>query len=117
MKAVAGALGVNELEGNADDITATITGNGWRQLKDGVEAKEAADAGELVIGGLRGSEHNPPRSHGHVVVVVTGGLAQKKYPTAYWGSLGGIGKKNSTINFSWREGDRDNVHYAAKVLS
>jgi hypothetical protein len=117
VKAVAGALGVTGLDGDADQITGTITGPGWRQLADGVEAKQAADAGEFVVGGLRGSEHNPARAHGHVVVVVTGGLANKKYPTAYWGSLGGIGRKNSTVNYSWREGDRDKVHYAAKTIA
>jgi hypothetical protein len=31
----------------------------------------------------------------HVVVVVDGPLAHGKYPTAYWGSLHGIGKKIS----------------------
>ncbi len=117
VKAVSEALGVTGLAGDADQITGIITGHGWRQLANGVEAKEAADAGELVVGGLRGSEHNPARAHGHVVIVVTGGLAKEKYPTAYWGSLGAVGKKNTTVNFSWREGDRDKVHYAAKVLS
>lgn len=116
--AVATALGVGGLTAPADAITATIQGGGaWRVLADGVEANAAADAGELVIGGLKGSEHDPARSHGHVVVVVAGLLAQDKYPSAYWGSLDGTPYKKTTVNFAWRAADRDKVHYAAHRLA
>ncbi len=35
--------------------------------------------------------------HGHVVVLVPGPLSHGKYPTAYWGSLGGVPKKYTTL--------------------
>ena len=46
-----------------------------------------ADSGDYVIAGLKGGNHDPPRAHGHVTVVVSGPLAGGKYPTGYWGSL------------------------------
>jgi hypothetical protein len=115
--AVASVLGATGLAAPADAIVDTITSSpDWRVLQDGVEAKQAADAGQFVIAGLRGAEHNPPRDHGHVVVVVSGGLAQGKYPTGYWGSLGSTPYKNTTINYAWNAADRDSVHYAARSL-
>ena len=89
----------------------------WVQLgKDGVAAKNKADAGWFVIGGLLSIKNVPPQDHGHVVVVVSGPLAQDKYPTAYWGKLGGVGEKNKTINWAWNVASRDNVIYSAKKL-
>jgi hypothetical protein len=116
-KAVAGQLGVT-LTGQADDIVDTIrTDPKWTRLADGVAAAAAAVAGQLVIGGLRGEEQANPDPHGHVVVVVATApgqsLAHGRYPFAYWGRLGGVGKENATINFAWRPEDRDNVSYAA----
>jgi hypothetical protein len=67
----------------------------------------------LVIAGLKSSEHRPPRNNGHVAIVVSGPLANGKYPTGYWGSSGGASAKNQTLNYSWNAADRDNVHYAA----
>lgn len=116
-KAVAASVGVAGLDGDANHITDIITGPGWRQIADGAAAKAAADSGEFVLGGLRGNEQAQPSTHGHVVVVVTGGLAQGKYPTAYWGRLGGSGEKNKTLNYAWRQGDRDKVHYASKTIA
>jgi GH24 family phage-related lysozyme (muramidase) len=115
VKAVATEYGIT-LAGVADDIVDTIKGSGWEQLSDGIAAKAAADDGKLVIGGLKGADHDPPRDHGHVVIVVSGPLANGKYPTGYWGSLGGVGKKNTTINYAWVAADRDNVVYAAKTV-
>lgn len=42
-------------------------------------------------------------AHGHVVVVVPGTLAHGRYPSAWWGSLGG-------------SPGRDHVSYAAHSL-
>jgi hypothetical protein len=111
-KAVADALGI-KLQGLADDIVETIRGGGaWAQLPNGGEAANSAGGGKLVIAGLKGSEQSNPDAHGHVVVVVAGPLAQDKYPSAYWGRLGGGGQKDQTINFAWRPEDRDRVTYA-----
>jgi len=114
-RAVSADVGVI-LSGNADKIAGTITGGDWSQLSDGAAAADDAAAGKLVIGALRSGEHSPPREHGHVVVVVSGSLAQGKYPHAYWGSLGSVGKKNETVNYAWTKSDRDNVHYASKSV-
>jgi len=118
VKAVAAELGVI-LTGDADSIVGAIEegGSNWLSVRDGVEAKNKADAGYFVIGGLKGKDHAKACKHGHVVVVVPGNLAHGKYPTAYWGSLrDGKAKKNATMNWSWEKGDRDKVVYAAHTL-
>lgn len=115
-QAVATNLGVT-LPTPADAIVDEITtGAGWVPLEDGIAAKQAADLGKLVVGGLKGADHQPPRTHGHVVIVVSGGLAHGKYPTAYWGTLGGVGAKNQTVNWAWKAVDRDQVQYAAQSV-
>jgi len=85
--------------------------SGFSRLADGVEAKARADAGALVVAGLRGPDHNPPREHGHLVIVVSGPLAHGRYPTAYWGTLGGTGMKSTPLNYAWTSADRDRVAY------
>lgn len=82
----------------------------WTVCKNGIEARQKAIEGNFVIGGLKAT------GNGHVVVVVSGPLAHRKYPTAYWGSLGGVGKKNTTINWSWNKTDRDLVTYAYRTF-
>lgn len=115
-KAVAKDLGI-DLSGLADDICDQIQGSDWNQLTDGVAAKQMADAGYFVIGGLKGADNVPPQTHGHVVVVVSGPLAHDKYPSAYWGKLNGVGSKDQTVNYAWNQASRDLVIYAAKALS
>lgn len=115
VKAVAGDFNIT-LTGQADDIVDKMNGADWNVLADGPAAKDSADAGNFVLAGLKGADHTPPRAHGHVVVVVSGPLAQGKYPTAYWGTLGGQGKKNTTLNYAWNAADRDNVIYRSKSL-
>jgi hypothetical protein len=110
VKAVAAEVGII-LTGQANDIVTQIQNEPWNTLADGVEAKMQAEEGLLVIGGLQ------ERDHGHVVVVVPGELNRGQYPTAYWGRLGGEGKKNSTINWSWKASDRDKVIYASCPIS
>ena len=48
--------------------------------------------------------------------MVPGPLAHDKYPTAYWGQFGGVGRKAATINWSWNANDRDRVTYAYHPL-
>src|SRR6185312_7656464 len=89
VRAVAEQLGVT-ISGLANEIVDTIrSGEEWRAVPDGVAAAERAAAGKLVIGGLRGDEQFEHSNHGHLVVVVDGPLAHGRYPSAYWGSLGG----------------------------
>lgn len=110
-KAVAKDFGIT-LTGNANAIVDHVRKK-WRKLADGKAAKRAADDGELVIAGLKGSEQSPPAEHGHVCIVVAGGLDHGKYPTGYWGRLGGVGERNKTLNYAWKAVDRDKVIYAA----
>jgi hypothetical protein len=123
VKAVVAALGLSTFvpSDDANTIVSKLsTATDWAAITpgDGLEAKAQADAGLLVIAGLKGSDQVNQEPHGHVVVVVTGPLdsGHSKYPTAYWGKLGGVGAKAETINWAWRAVDRDNVSYFAKSL-
>jgi hypothetical protein len=52
---------------------------------------------------LRAHGFDPPRDHGHVVVVVKGDdAAHPGFPLAYWGTLDGVGKKDSSIRNTFR---------------
>jgi hypothetical protein len=114
-KAVAIDFGIT-LTGQADNIVDQIQTAPWQSVADGPSAKTQAELGSLVIAGLKGAQHQPPRANGHVVVVVSGPLAQGKYPSAYWGTLGGTGAKNKTLNYAWNTADRDNVIYASTAI-
>jgi len=109
VKDIGKELGVN-LVGQANDMVEQVQKMPWKTIKSGAEAKLQATLGMFVIAGLR------DKPHGHVVVVVPGPLAHGKYPTAYWGSLGGVPKKNTTINWSWSKQDRDNVIYSCIAI-
>src|SRR4051812_36386472 len=118
VKAVVSSVSRSSLHGNADDIVDFLNHtDGWTVLAngDGQAAKEKADNGWLVVGGMMNTELTPARSHGHVVIVVTGSLdaVHHNYPTAYWGMFGGVGAKNKCLNYSFNRTDRDHVHYYA----
>lgn len=115
VKAVAARLGVT-LTGLADDIVDEIQQSPWHAIADGPGAAASAANGNFVVAGLKGADQVNPDPHGHVVVVVQGPLARDLYPTAYWGRLGGVGEKDTTLNFAWRDGDRDNLAYAAVAV-
>lgn len=103
LKAVAHRLGI-ELTGQANDIIATLR-TSWPRAMDGASAAALAAGGQLVVGGLEAA------GHGHVVVVVPGPLEHGKYPHAYWGRLNAVGAKDTGVNFSWNQTDRDRVGY------
>lgn len=115
VREVAKAIKVS-LSGQANEIVDQISGPGWTKIRNGIDAKQAADEGKFVIAGLKGSEQQEPSPHGHVVVVVSGPLHNGKYPTAYWGALKGTGRQNETINWAWTKADLANVKYAARSL-
>jgi hypothetical protein len=106
VKAVATDLNVT-LTGQANDIVDQIQKSPWKVLKDGKEADSEARAGKFVVAGLKDDPN------GHVVIIVPGELAHEKYPTGYWGHLGSVGYKNTTINYSWNSAERDKVIYAS----
>src|SRR5690242_13325958 len=93
VKAVAQELGVT-IDGQANDIVDAMQKFPWKFAASGADAALKASIGYLVLGGLKAS------GNGHVVVIVPGVVLDGKYPTAYWGSLNSVGKKNTTINFS-----------------
>jgi hypothetical protein len=115
LKAVATEFAV-DLTGQADNITDQITGEDWTVLSDGVEAKAKADDGWFVVAGMKSTDHIPPQSNGHVAMVVSGELAQGKYPTGYWGQLGAVGAKNKTLNWAWNKDSRDMLIYAGRQV-
>jgi len=116
-RAVGAELGV-EIDGFANDIVDEIRrGGSWHRLPDGIGAAASAGAGKLVLAGLRGDEQFEHSNHGHVVVVVDGPLAHDRYPSAYWGRLGGRGARFETVNWAWTQHDRDRVTYAAHDLA
>jgi hypothetical protein len=104
VKAVASELGII-LSGQANDIVDQIQKVPWEVLSSGVEASKKVHTG-VVIAGLQAP------LNGHVAVVVPGDLAQGKYPTGYWGRLGGVGKQKATLNWSWNAASRDKVVYS-----
>lgn len=108
VKAVARELGVG-LSGQANDIVKFMAANWW-PIYSGKEARDWAEAGYLVVGGL---EDTP---NGHVVVVVPGSLAYGKYPTAYWGRLNGTGEPGNTINYAWNPTKRDKVIFCGALI-
>ena len=105
---MAGEFGIT-LTGQANDIVDQIQRQPWQLLKSGYEANNRAGAG-LVMAGLKAAPL------GHVAIVVPGPLASGKYPTAYWGQLGSVGKKRTTLNWSWNKSDRDKVIYAVRTI-
>lgn len=97
VKAVAQELKISpQLFGQANDIVDQIQRIPWLRCADGRDAARRAAEGNFVVGGLKA------QGHGHVVVVTPGPLSQGKYPTAYWGTLGGIGKENTSVSYAWR---------------
>jgi len=111
VKAVAADVGVRLMGLQANDIVDEMLSSiWWRKLEDGSDANRWAGDGFFVLAGLKKDPN------GHVVVIVPGALSGGKYPTGYWGSLGGVGKKAQTINWSWNTTDRDKVKYACALV-
>ncbi|PRY08575.1 hypothetical protein [Paraburkholderia sp. BL25I1N1] len=105
LKAVAADLDIT-LTGDANSIIDTIGRAPWTQLgSDADKAVAYAGLGYLVVAGLKATHH------GHVVIVMPG--QSKPYPLACWGRYGGVGRKNTAINFSWSHADLANVQYYA----
>jgi hypothetical protein len=121
VKAVADALGITIFgpNDNADAIINKLSSAaGWSVIPDRATVESRASAGDFIIAGLRSSEFHPPRNNGHVVVVVAGDdSSHPGFPMAYWGTLNGVGKKNSSIRNSFIPGaDLDSVHYFGTSL-
>jgi hypothetical protein len=113
VKSVAGKLGV-PLPATADaDGLAEALAASWTRLKSGAEAARSAATCHLVLAVLKGADHNPPRHHGHIGVVVAGPLYRDTYPTLWCGSLGGQAQSqgDKSVGEVWNRADRDSVGY------
>ncbi len=105
LKAVASDFGI-KLTGQANVIIDTMGKPPWTQLgSDTAKAAQYAKLGYLVVAGLKAIPH------GHVAVIVP--VTPNPYLTGYWGMLGGIGRKNTTLNWSWNKIDLPKVQYFA----
>jgi hypothetical protein len=121
VKAVADDLGVTIFSAgdDADTITDKLSNAaGWSLIPDLSTVENDAAAGQFIIAGLKSADFTPPRAHGHVVVVVKGDdPAHPGYPMAYWGKLGGVGEKDSSIRNAFIPGtDLPNVKYYGTSL-
>lgn len=109
LRAVAADLGY-PLSGNANTLVDYFD-RSWTTLTR-AEAIAAARQGVFVVAGLKGSDHNPPRNHGHVVVVVDGPLYHNKYPLVWGGSIGSAQSPGTkSVGEVWNRTDRDAVRY------
>lgn len=112
VKAVAQQLGASlPATADADGIIDALAET-WQILSDGPEAARRASVGELVIAGLKSSDHTPPRNNGHVAIVVSGELYRHAYPKCWCGSIGAAQSQGEkSVGEVWNHTDRDNVTY------
>ena len=91
---------------------------GWSLIGDLATVESDAASGMFVIAGLESGDFNPARANGHVVVVVNGNDPNHPgYPMAYWGTLGSVGQKDSSIRNSFTPNtDLPNVKYYGTTL-
>jgi hypothetical protein len=71
-------------------------------LHDSAEAKTKAANGSLVVANYQDD---------WAIVVAAPAADNSRFPTAYWGKKGGIGKKNMHLSALFSCGDFDNVKY------
>ena len=99
-RAVCRELGVPMVAGDANAIFDSVKKSPWRLIPNSLEAARQARLGNLVVAVMKGSPH------GHITVIVATDsreLGRGKYPRGYWGRWHGIGKKFTTINWSFDE--------------
>lgn len=111
VKAVLGKLGIPiPSTATADGIMDAIAG--WSKLKSGADAAHQAEAGNLVIAGLKSAAHSPARTNGHVVIVIGGKLYKDLYPLCWSGSIGGAQSQGTkSVGEVWNRTDRSSVGY------
>lgn len=114
VKAVAKEVGVPLPETADANGIADLVKKKWKNVKSGSEAAQLAGTGAFVLAVLKGSEHSPERSNGHVAIVVSGKLYKNKYPAVWGGSIGGAQSQgDKTVGEVWNTRDRDSVEYYA----
>ena len=110
VKAVSKELNIYMSAGQANAIVDWLTySSSWINLgTDRGKAHSYAADGYFVIGGSKST------GHGHVAVIVATGDLNR--PNGYWGQFGGVGKKNTSITYSWGPSHTVNF-FAFKVLN
>ncbi len=111
VRSVASRLGKMIQGQQADDLVAFVR-QSWVKVEGGPQAAQFAEQGNLVVAGLKSSEHNPVRSHGHVAIVTPGDLYHGAYPMCWCGSIGSAQSQGTkSIGEVWGRDDRDHVTY------
>ena len=112
-KSVASNLNMRDVPNDrADGLITDYFRRFWLRLESGIEARQKAQDGYLVVAALRSDEHSPRRTEGHVAVIVDGDLYHAKYPTCWCGSTGAAQSQGElSVGEVWRRTDRDNVGY------
>jgi len=83
------------------DYIASWKTPSWWKINTPAEAGSYSEKGYFVLACLKNTSHGRA-SHGHVVVITSGHEpAHGIYPRGYWGMYGGVGKMNSTINYTF----------------
>jgi hypothetical protein len=123
-KSVARNLNMRDVPDVQADDLAEYFRTFWLTLKSdtpGVEARQKARDGHLVVAALKSDEHSPERKQGHVAVIVDGDLYHSKYPTCWCGSTGAAQSQGElSVGEVWNRKDRDKVGYyiyATKFLT
>jgi len=106
--AVASNLGISLPHVKANpmiDYIAAWTTPTWWKVSSPQHAGKYSEEGYFVVAGLK-DESGSQNPHGHMVVVTSSHeSANGIYPRGYWGKLGGVGMKNSTINWAFEASD------------
>lgn len=107
VRAVASKCGVL-LFGNANEIVQFLSSSSGRYLPNGIEARKAADRGDLVIGGLSAT------GHGHVVIIVADPVGPSQYPYAFWGQYHALEFLGNEYNVGFTRG-HGRLNFAFKI--
>ncbi|HVH13845.1 MAG TPA: hypothetical protein VM759_12375 [Longimicrobium sp.] len=112
-----------KLEGQQADDQLEYMQRHWIRLKDGTHALQMASQRFFVVGGLKSTEYDPPRSNGHVAVVqpLTStqlpvgpeDMYRGKYPYVWGGDIGGeyMTRGDRSMGEIINRKVRDNVRY------
>ena len=124
---VAAGIGVKIVGENAD-AQLDFMDRHWVRIKTALEATVLASRGFLVVAGVKSSDYNPPRKHGHVVIVRpvskkgavdSSDLDRGKYPRVWGGDIGRkyMSQGELSIGNMLRKEVRDTVRYYAPSIT
>jgi hypothetical protein len=112
-----------KLEGQQADDQLDYMARAWVPIKSGLHAAQLASQHFFVVAGLKSTDYDPPRAHGHVVVVVpvapagmpvdASDLYRDRYPSAWGGDIGGLytSRGRRSVGEIFNKKVRDKVRY------